>query len=139
MTGETFPDSFFAIFGMKRATMKRNKYGAKKTIVDGITFDSKAEAARYCQLMKMQKDGEIRALIIKPKYLLAAGIKFTPDFAYLLTRDNKRVVEDVKGMVTRDFKLRAKLFKDMHKEEVQIIKMSSRDVNNWLAIGIPGN
>lgn len=36
-----------------------NKYGAKKTVVDGVTFDSKAEARRYQQLKLMQQAGEI--------------------------------------------------------------------------------
>lgn len=34
-----------------------NKYGAKKTEVDGITFNSKAEAARYLKLKQMQQAG----------------------------------------------------------------------------------
>ena len=30
--------------------MNRSKYGARKTVVDGITFDSKKEANRYREL-----------------------------------------------------------------------------------------
>jgi hypothetical protein len=34
--------------------MKRSKYGAKKTEVDGITFASKKEAKRYAKLKVMR-------------------------------------------------------------------------------------
>ena len=35
------------------------KYNNKKTIVDGIAFDSKREAARYEALKEMEKEGLI--------------------------------------------------------------------------------
>jgi len=37
--------------------MTYNKYGAKKTVVDNITFDSKKEAARYQELKLLEKAG----------------------------------------------------------------------------------
>ena len=37
----------------------RIKYGAKKTVFDGITFDSKREAERYSALVLLQSAGEI--------------------------------------------------------------------------------
>ena len=40
----------------------KSKYRAVKTEVDGITFDSKREAARYMELMLMQRAGEIKRL-----------------------------------------------------------------------------
>ena len=33
-----------------------NKYHAKKTTVDGIEFDSKLEANRYCELKLLERD-----------------------------------------------------------------------------------
>ncbi len=38
-----------------RQTARRNKYGAKKTTLDGITFDSKAEARYYAALKQREK------------------------------------------------------------------------------------
>lgn len=38
-------------------TGRPSKYGNKKTIVDGIEFDSKKEAMRYHDLVLMQKGG----------------------------------------------------------------------------------
>lgn len=47
-----------------------NKYNAKKVEIDGITFDSKKEAARYCDLKLMQRAGEIRDLQLQVEYEL---------------------------------------------------------------------
>lgn len=88
-----------------------NKYGAVKTVLDGITFDSKAEARRWAVLKQMQDVGLISHLERQPKFKLCCGdvpilirsdrypngrqasVKF--DFAYW---DGKnRIIEDVKG------------------------------------------
>ena len=43
-----------------------NKYGNKKAVRNGITFDSQKEAVRYDQLMLMLCAGEIRDLKLQP-------------------------------------------------------------------------
>lgn len=96
----------------------RSKYGAKKTVVDGITFASKKEAARYSQLKLMERAGEIFALQLQPRYPLeVAGKKvatYVADFTYAIPADQgarpERVVEDVKGMKTPMYRLKAKMF-----------------------------
>lgn len=112
---------------------KRNR--AVKVKLDGFTFDSKLEAARYQQLLLLQKAGKIAELEVHPKYELVAGVKYTPDFEYVkLTQvynhssppkpvymDKERVVEDVKGgPVTPVFRLKIRLFKHFHGAEVSI-------------------
>jgi hypothetical protein len=90
-----------------------SKYGARKTVVDGITFDSKKEAARYQELRLMERAGLIRDLKRQVKYELIPkqpgerAVKYTADFTY--TEDGETVVEDVKGVKTRDYVLRRKL------------------------------
>lgn len=42
----------------------KNKYKAVKTTVDGIKFDSKAEARRYTQLKLLERAGQIQPDII---------------------------------------------------------------------------
>ena len=37
----------------------RNKYGAKKTIVGDVKFDSKKEAQRWMELQLLERAGEI--------------------------------------------------------------------------------
>lgn len=41
---------------------RKNKYGAKKTEVDGILFDSKREASRWLELKALEQAGEITDL-----------------------------------------------------------------------------
>nr|UVX95713.1 MAG: Protein of unknown function (DUF1064) [Bacteriophage sp.] len=96
----------------------RSKYHAKKTCVDGITFDSRREADRYLILKSMEEDGTIEDLRRQVRYELIPafdvdGKHFRPvfyvaDFVY--TEDGKEVVEDVKGMRTDVYRLKSKLF-----------------------------
>lgn len=99
-----------------------NKYGAKKTVVNGITFDSQREADRYCELMLMLRAGEIRELKLQPEFTLQEGfrtpsgekvraVKYIADFSYKMTIDGEErtCVEDVKGVRTKDYALKKKL------------------------------
>ena len=96
-----------------------NKYHAKKTVVDGITFDSKREAARYRVLRTLERAGAIANLILKVKYpLVVNGVKigrYTSDFEY--EENGLHVVEDVKSPATkkaRDYRLRKLLMLALH-------------------------
>jgi len=107
---------------MKRTILipleKFSKYGNKKTIVDGITFDSKKESERYLVLKDMLKNKEITELQLQPKFLLQDSFKYKnkierniyyiADFSY--KKDGKLIVEDVKGKKTDVYKLKRKLF-----------------------------
>lgn len=96
----------------------RSKYHAKKTTVDGITFDSRREADRYLVLKSMEEDGAIENLRRQVRYELVPAfdvdgkhyrpVYYVADFVYV--EDGKEVVEDVKGMVTDVYKLKSKLF-----------------------------
>jgi len=94
----------------------RNKYGAIKTTVDGIKFDSKKEAARYLALKMLSMAGEVSDLKLQPKFdLIVNGTKigfYKADFQY--TKDGKIVVEDVKGMLTPVYKLKKKMIKAIY-------------------------
>ena len=45
-----------------------HKYNAKKTVVDGIKFDSKKEAARYEVLKGLERVGKIDRLELQPRF-----------------------------------------------------------------------
>lgn len=94
-----------------RATIGKpaNKYHAVKTTVDGITFDSKAEARRYGELKLMHRAGEIRGFGIQPSFVLSGGIRYRPDFI-VCGKDGTVWAEDVKGVETQAFKLKRKLW-----------------------------
>ena len=94
-----------------------SKYKAKKASVDGIEFDSRKEANRYCELKLLQRAGKIQNLelqkafelipaqreaytigkrggIIKGK-VIEKAVFYRADFVY--TENGETVVEDVKG------------------------------------------
>lgn len=85
---------------------------AKKTIVDGIQFDSKREAKRYGELKLKQQVGQIKGLKVHTVYHLVVNNikigKYTDDFCYY-DESNKWVVEDCKVRKSRDYPLRKKL------------------------------
>lgn len=98
---------------------KQHKYRAQKTEVDGITFDSKAEAERYVRLRATQHAGHISDLTLQPTFVLIDGftdsygtrhraITYKADFKYL-DCDGNVIVEDVKGIQTPVFRLKHKL------------------------------
>jgi len=89
--------------------LRAHKYNAKRAIVDGISFPSKAEAARYCTLKLLKAGGAILAFECQVTFLLHAGIKYKADFV-VTKLDGTKEVEDVKGYATAEFKLKMKLF-----------------------------
>lgn len=76
---------------------------------------------RYCELNILEKAGEIKDLVLQPTFVLQEGfrddagkkwrpITYTGDFQYI-NKDEKTIVEDVKGMKTDVFKIKEKLFR----------------------------
>lgn len=101
----------------------QSKYNAKKIRIDGITFDSKAEAKRYTELIMLQKSGVISDLqrqveftLIPTQYIdgkcVERACKYKADFVY--TEDGKRIVEDVKGQKTKDYIIKRKMMLYVH-------------------------
>lgn len=96
---------------------RTNKYRAKKTVIDGIEFDSAKEAKRYTRLRDMEEEGEIQGLRLQVPFELVPsfecdgvkyrGMKYVADFVYY--RDGKVVVEDCKGFKTPEYKMKKKL------------------------------
>lgn len=89
------------------------KYKNKKTVVDGITFDSKHEAERYVGLSLMASAGVISDLRMQVKYELIPKqdgerkCEYIADFVY--TENGQTVVEDTKGFRTKDYIIKRKL------------------------------
>ena len=93
----------------------RNKYGAKKTVVGDIKFDSKKEAARWMDLQLLERAGEISDLKRQVKVELMGqyrplytrtGRKMKLTFDYSYIEDGCVIYEDCKGVWTRDFAVR---------------------------------
>lgn len=112
-----------------------SKYGAKKTEVDGITFDSKKEANYYIKLKAMEQAGEISELELQKEFVLVPQQRepstftkkgkevlgkvlerkcsYFSDFCY---KDADGVFHcvDTKGFKTADYKIKKKLMLYLH-------------------------
>lgn len=98
--------------------MSYSKYRALKTTVGGVTFDSGLEARRYTQLVMLEEGEVISNLQLQPKFRLMDSYKYDgktikaidyiADFMY--EEDGKRIVEDVKGIRTKEYIIKSKLF-----------------------------
>lgn len=105
-----------------------SKYKAKKTVVDGITFDSKKEACRYVQLKLKEEKGEISNLELQKRYELIPkqlddkgkvvyrAVHYIADFVY--DKDGQTIVEDTKGVRTADFIIKEKLMYQVHRIKI---------------------
>ena len=114
-----------------------NKYKARKITVDGQTFDSRKEYRRYCQLKMLEAAKEIDNLrrqviyqLIPKQYdtysryskngrrlsdgrrCIERACVYVADFVY--TENGQTVVEDVKGMKTKDYIIKRKLMLYVH-------------------------
>ena len=111
----------------KQLQQKGNsKYGAKKTSIDGIKFDSQKEANRYLDLLVLQKTGLIQDLHRQVRFELQPSYKkngktvrpiyYVADFVYYDTFKGQKIVEDTKGYRTEIYKLKKKLFEYKYPE-----------------------
>lgn len=109
----------------------KNKFGAKKVSIDGITFDSIKESKEYLALQLELKNGDISNLFTHPRYpILINDIKICDvelDFEYFDRRVNKRRYIDVKAwdkktakyLVTNESKLKKKMIEAYYGFEVE--------------------
>ena len=97
-----------------------SKYYSKKVVVDGITFDSRAESQRYCELKLLERAGKIKDLSLQHKFELQPSFKkngktiraitYVADFVYFDLERMVHVIEDVKGFKTKEYLLKKKMF-----------------------------
>lgn len=121
----------------------RSKYRNRRCRIDGHTFDSLMEGARYRDLKLMEQAGEIVELVVHPSFALRGRwgdviTTYEADFAY--KRDGQRVVEDVKGVRTRVFNLKAKWMKADHGIDIQLITADMVDAvgMEYYEVGVEG-
>ena len=98
---------------------KKSKYNARKTVVDGITFDSKKESEYYCELKLRVQAGEIESFDLQPAFILQEGFKcngksirpitYKGDFQ-INHKDGSIEIVDTKGFRTEVYKIKKKLF-----------------------------
>ena len=125
------------------------KYGNRKTFTsDGILHDSRKEALRWTQLLLLERAGEISDLkrqvefilipdqrepstevyqkgekkgMPKEGKLLERKVVYVADFVYKDTKTGERVVEDTKGVKTKDYIIKRKLMLYIHHIKIKEI------------------
>ena len=103
-----------------------SKYGNVQTVVDAMTFASKAEARRYGELKLLEQAGVIKDLVCQPKYSIVVNGKkicdYIGDFSYL--DGHALVLEDVKAHITKTpaYRLKKKLVFAIYNIEITEVK-----------------
>jgi hypothetical protein len=88
---------------------KESKYHNKPTEVDGHLFPSEQEATRYGELKLLYEAKEISALSLQVPFFLPGGIIYVADFVYYDIGEKHWVVEDSKGVRTKEYIMKKKL------------------------------
>ena len=114
-----------------------SKYQAKRVMTsDGIWHDSKKEARRWEELLLLVKAGlivdlqrQVRFVLIPtqreedtigkrgkryPGKVIERELAYVADFVYWDIKQGKRIVEDVKGFRTPEYKIKRKLMLYIH-------------------------
>lgn len=99
----------------------RNKYNAKRTVVDGITFHSGVEANRYAELKLLERAGEISELMLQQSFVIdVSGVHictYIADFSYI--EKGRNIVEDKKGVRTALYSIKTKLVLACHGVDIR--------------------
>ena len=120
-------------------TYKSKYYNIKTRALDGSVFDSNKEARRWDELILLQRAGQITDLrrqvayeLIPAQYetyerygkdgkrlkdgvrLLERKVEYVADFVYTITDTGQNIVEDTKGVRTKDYILKRKLMLAVH-------------------------
>lgn len=125
--------------------MSYNKYKNKKTIVDGIKFDSEMESHYYIYLKQLKEIGEVVDFVLQPSYLLQEGfnlngkrirpITYKADFK-VIYKDGHEEVIDVKGKLTEEFKIKRKMLLYRYRDiNFKCVQERGREPNKyWIEI-----
>lgn len=109
------------------AKPKRTKYGNKKVMLDGIRFDSKREAEYYAALKLREKAGEVIGVELQRPFALLGNngmliATYKADFCFWDNVADRFRVIDVKGVETKDFKLKKKMMLGLLGINVEVVK-----------------
>lgn len=95
-----------------------SKFHNKKTIVDGILFDSQMESHYYLYLKELKEQGVVVDFKLQPVFILQEGfykdgkkiqpIKYIADFEVTYNDGHVEII-DVKGKITEAFKIKRKI------------------------------
>lgn len=108
---------------------KRSKYGAKKTWIDGICFDSALESKFYLKLKQLLAAKQIAGFARQCRFVLTEGtdkdnraIEYVADWIVLYLNGTYEIIDN-KGFETKEFSMKKKMFKNKYPDlELKIEK-----------------
>ena len=103
------------------AAPRRSKYAAQPTEVDGIRFDSKAEARFYLQLKAQVEAGTVAYFLRQVPIHLPGRTRYVVDFLVFEASGRVRYI-DVKGMETQTFRLKKRQVEDLYPIQIEVVK-----------------
>lgn len=102
---------------------KPSKYGNERVTVGAESFDSKREMERYHHLLILQRAGRIQQLQRQVVFILSPAVviggrkrpplKYVADFTYVEEGATVKTVEDVKGVITKEYRIKRHLMAAM--------------------------
>lgn len=114
------------INSLKSLKKTTSKYRNKRVEYGGYKFDSIAEKDRFIELRMLETKGYIKGLKLQVPFVLISkseygrDIRYIADFTYYI--DKELVVEDVKGVLTKEYKLKKRLMQEKYHITIQEVK-----------------
>lgn len=114
------------INSLKSLKKTTSKYRNKRVEYGGYKFDSIAEKDRFIELRMLETKGYIKDLklqvpfVLIPKSKYGRDVRYIADFTYYI--DKELVVEDVKGVLTKEYKLKKRLMQEKYHITIQEVK-----------------
>lgn len=122
----------------------RSKYGNHKITIGDETYDSMLEYHRYLELLALEMAGEIKDLRRQVKYILIPAqrepdtigkrggvhkgkllekeVAYFADFVYTDNGSGEEIVEDTKGMKTKEYIIKRKLMLYIHHIKIKEVR-----------------
>ena len=135
-------DQYKLLLSSKKIDSSENKGPTKfrnvKVVYNGMKFDSKGELNRWCELVLLEKAGQINTLARQVRFCVqekqgkTRGIYWVPDFCYFQS-DGQAVIEDFKSPETAnkaDFRMKVKLCNEKY-QVYRILISSAEWVKEW--------
>lgn len=122
----------------------KSKYGAIKCEIDGFKFDSIMESRFYIHIKQLKQSGDILDFELQPVFELQEGfrrpsgkwmlpIKYVADYRVTDNNNNETIV-DVKGLETKDFLLKKKMFHYKFRNLELVCIQYRVKTNSWINI-----
>ena len=121
-----------------------SKFHNKKTIVDGILFDSQMESHYYLYLKELKEQGVVVDFKLQPVFILQEGfskdgkriqpIKYIADFEVTYNDGHVEII-DVKGKITEAFKIKRNILLYKYRDvDFKCIREKGRKPNKYWEI-----